>query len=472
MTICPTAAKQYRSSREIKVENWKIALLYYGIIILVILYVIIYTIIIDKGYQITDEAIGTVSTKVKGTASTGNFYDLHNRTVYDAMDIIYPSTETNALFLTSSFVNTPSQTRNICNGNQDIDECNNTGKIDPHCDEHNHHWKSQGVLTGICGTNNRCQVQSWCPLEDDSNPIILNSIGEFTVFVKNHIRFPNFNIETSNARNYPPELGKKAGKLTFGKNLFRIDDIVSEATYNEYNTHMLAKSGAIILVEIDWNCNLDKGLDACIPEFSFERIDNDDDGISDGFNFRTVLYHNNSNTRQLKKFYGIRLTFISSGQARMFNIVALTITLGAGVAYLGIAKLVTDLGLTYLMRNNPKFREVKAITITKLERQKSLKNLTGLPGLEDIETNDTIQSETIDMTPKTLEENKEKMNKNRTLNIQIFPDVKQSVIQNPFVVRNGDNKEDSLSDILTDSDFDDITNKQVFIERVDGYINV
>ena len=210
-----------------RVKNTPLAIAYYFLMLCVFLYVIIYTIYVERGYLTFDEATGTVSTKVKGTASTGDYFNYTNAIPYDAMDIIYPAVESNALFITTSFVSTPLQTRGICNGNEDIDECT----TDDDCEFNDYNWKSQGILTGKCGSNGRCQVYGWCPLENDSNPTVLNNVGAFTVFVKNDIRFPNFNIETTNAMDY-----EGTGQLTFGKNLFSIDDMLADATNGEVNT--------------------------------------------------------------------------------------------------------------------------------------------------------------------------------------------------------------------------------------------
>ena len=73
------------------------------------------------------------------------------------------------------------------------------------------------------------------------------------------------------------------------------------------------------------------------------------DTISYGFNFRTVSYDAAKEHRLLEKLYGVRVFFIVQGSGRKFNFAALTVTFGAGLAYLGIAKVVTDLILDHFM---------------------------------------------------------------------------------------------------------------------------
>lgn len=67
------------------------------------------------------------------------------------------------------------------------------------------------------------------------------------------------------------------------------------------------------------------------------RIDDIQDSISTGFNYRLVESFKNddgSPQRDLFKLYGIRFTFENNGQGGKFNFASLTVTLGAGLALL------------------------------------------------------------------------------------------------------------------------------------------
>uniref|UniRef100_A0ACB8G1R8 P2X purinoceptor 3 n=1 Tax=Sphaerodactylus townsendi TaxID=933632 RepID=A0ACB8G1R8_9SAUR len=60
-----------------------------------------------------------------------------------------------------------------------------------------------GILTGLCvnynATVRTCQIQGWCPAEVDTKhvPVMLEA-ENFTLFIKNSIRFPLFNFEKGN----------------------------------------------------------------------------------------------------------------------------------------------------------------------------------------------------------------------------------------------------------------------------------
>jgi hypothetical protein len=47
--------------------------------------------------------------------------------------------------------------------------------------------------------------------------------------------------------------------------------------------------GGIIGFNILWNCNLDVDEERCIPRYSFKRLDNEQDIVAAGWNFRRVF---------------------------------------------------------------------------------------------------------------------------------------------------------------------------------------
>ena len=117
-----------RSVRKVRVPNKILVGIYWSTILGVFLYVLIYTVLDEKGYQSFDNAVGASSTKVKGTASSSvgintNINGYMNNTIYDAIDLVIPSIENDGLFITTGIVETPGQTRGICEGNGDVDDC-------------------------------------------------------------------------------------------------------------------------------------------------------------------------------------------------------------------------------------------------------------------------------------------------------------------------------------------------------------
>mmetsp|Transcript_68683 Transcript_68683/g.109095 ORF Transcript_68683/g.109095 Transcript_68683/m.109095 type:complete len:387 (-) Transcript_68683:154-1314(-) len=332
---------QYQSIRFITVRNRKLVAIYYFVILLVLCYVVGYTIIAAKGYQTTDEVAGSTSVKIKGSGSIGN----NSATLkpLDAMDLVVPANELDAFFITTAITTTRNQTQSLCNGDQDVPEC--TVQDPSNCTEEYFSASSQGIFTGDCGSNGRCQLFTWCPVEDDSVYDIVDNVGNFTVFVKIDVSFDKFGVQRTNIYDINGD-----GSPSYGYNLFTINEMLSASTDGEISDYsQIAADGAILLVSSVWNCNLDRNQNLCNPYFTFERVDGLADTISSGFNFRRVSYDVNKEYRLLEKLHGVRVMFITEGVGRKFDFAALTVTLGAGLAYLSVAKLISDFVLDHFM---------------------------------------------------------------------------------------------------------------------------
>lgn len=111
---------QYQSIRFITVRNKKLVAIYYFIQFLVLCYVVGYTIIADKGYQSEDDVNGSTSVKIKGSGAIGNGSSLQP---LDSMDLVVPSNELDAFFLTTAITTTRNQTQTTCNGDEDAPLC-------------------------------------------------------------------------------------------------------------------------------------------------------------------------------------------------------------------------------------------------------------------------------------------------------------------------------------------------------------
>eukprot|EP01083_Nonionella_stella_P125466 379507_1 len=345
---------EYKSTRFIRVRNVKLSIIYWMTLFLILVYVIVFTIFIDKGYQATGTVSGTTSVKLKGSGSIGDVNGpIANLRPLDAMDLVQPSMEENAFFVITAMALTPNQTRKLnCPGNADSPEC--TPQDTTACNQVLHDPKSNGLFTGNCAPNGRCEMYSWCPLENDVNPFLVNNVGAFTAFVKIDINFEAFNVARTNIYDtygpYP----------TFGYNLFSVDDMLSDATNGAMTSYKnVSRRGAIILVSSIWNCDLDKDVNECNPSYKFKRIDGEEGTISSGYNYRTVTYDTSERSRYLRKYYGIRFIFITDGTARQFNIAVLTVTLGAGLAYLGFAAIVADIVLERFLPESKHYQQAK-----------------------------------------------------------------------------------------------------------------
>lgn len=312
------------------------------------LYVLIYTVIIEKGYQQFGGLVGTVSPKVKGVGT-----DNQTGEVFDIYDGVMPAIEQDSLFVTTKFVRT-SQTRGTCPGD---DRSTEACESDTDCMEGA--FTENGISTGTCNTTaGFCLINTWCPLEQDDidHWEYVNNVDNWTVFVKANVRFPDFDISRTNALDF-----QMNGAPTFGQNLFTVRDLIEGSNYPDSDGPIegtgstyedVLDKGAIIQVTVAWNCDFDMDVNLCTPVYHLERIDDIQDSISTGFNYRLIeafQLADGTEARDLMKLYGVRMTFENTGQGGKFNFAALTVTIGAGVALLGISTVVSDFVLEYFL---------------------------------------------------------------------------------------------------------------------------
>ena len=151
---------------------------------------------------------------------------------------------------------------------------------------------------GRCLPNNNsrsgiglCEMEGWCPVENDRDiPAPISNALSFTIFVKNFIEFPLFEVIRKNIEGNVSYLKSCQYDEINNKScpIFRVRTLLDIVERNESKYNELLKLGGVIRVKIHWKCNLDKPLNQCLPEYSFKRLDNLNqiDPVFQGFNFR------------------------------------------------------------------------------------------------------------------------------------------------------------------------------------------
>jgi hypothetical protein len=197
-------------------------------------------------------------------------------------------------------------------------------------------------------------ILGWCPAEDDeSNSMLVREVLNFTLFIKNFIEFPAFNVKH---RNMVDELKPCVFDSKQNKDcpIFGIDYIINQAEQDPIERDLMLRYGAVIRVKLDWDCNLDRKLNICKPEYSFARLDVPfrDKPFSVGFNFRYGSHwkYDDENYRTLTKAYGLRLIISVSGKAGKFDLMTLTLNTGSLVGIFGLATFFCDIILLNLSR--------------------------------------------------------------------------------------------------------------------------
>lgn len=339
----------YSTVKMVDISNWKLGILYYLIMIGILGFVCGYQIWWKKGYQREIPLIGDANVKAKGTAYMNT---THGPVVWDAMDVVFPPKETNAIFLTTNVQMTSNQTRGVCVdrsqpcfGDVCVPQANRS---------------SDGIPTGKC-IDGYCEVNGWCEVEKAIEPLDLTNyllgIEDFTLFVRVTVNF----YEAAK----PLIFNNGNTGLINGTNLFVVGNLTqwADADFKE----KVRQVGAVFAMMFHWECNLDGDSPECQPTIVMARLDNPVyNKITSGFNFRYARYYYKTDDmgrwvqyRDLYKVYGARFIFMVSGVGRTFDLATLMTTVGSGLALLSVATLATDIFVLYLIPKRKLYRGVK-----------------------------------------------------------------------------------------------------------------
>ena len=114
------------------------------------------------------------------------------------------------------------------------------------------------------------------------------------------------------------------------------------------NYTKLAIHGAVIAIEIKWDCNLDFDfMSYCLPKYNFHILD------QSGWNFRHALYHE-EHRRTLIKAYGIKFLITVNGKAGKFDITRTIVIIVTGLGLMGLANIMCDL---VLLKGSNRYKE-------------------------------------------------------------------------------------------------------------------
>ncbi|XP_062407918.1 P2X purinoceptor 5-like [Sardina pilchardus] len=360
----------YKTGKFAVAENKTVAILYQVFRLSVIGYLIGWVFVMNKGYQAREESIqSSVITKVKGVVLT-NSSDT-GLSLWGPEDYVIPPHGEASLFITTDFIETP---------NQKLGNCPESIKVpDGLCHDHDGCQLGEavtaghGIKTGRClksendtGTGT-CEIYGWCPVERSQEPHVplLGKAENFTIYIKNFIRFPKFsfsksNILETNDDNYLKKCIYDEAAHPYCP-IFRVGDIINKTGHKFQD---MAKTGGTVGILINWNCDLDKGSSHCQPRYSFTRLDvsTSVSSITSGYNFRYSRYYKNADGqtyRTLFKVYGIRFDIMVNGKAGKFNIVPTLINIGAGLGLMKLGAVVCDLVLLRLTGERELYRKTK-----------------------------------------------------------------------------------------------------------------
>ncbi|XP_072420844.1 P2X purinoceptor 3b [Chiloscyllium punctatum] len=357
----------YETPKSVVVKSWTVGIINRVMQLLIITYFIGWVFIHEKAYQTKETRIeSTVITKVKGFGRTQLPNGLEK--VMDVAEYVIPPQGGDVFSIITSTRITENQVQGTCP--EDPDNEDFLCQTDDQCHVQMTHQIGSGIRTGRCvrfnGSVWTCEIRGWCPVElDDSEKALMTGAENFTIFIKNSIRFPLFNFSKGNmlpniTKDYMRSCSYHPETDLFCP-IFRLRDIVRFASQD---FHTLTRKGGVIGIRIEWKCNLDRSAERCVPRYSFLRLDrvSQSNNVSQGYNFRYARFYrdpNGTDYRTLLKAYGIRIDIMVTGQAAKFDIIPTVINMVAAFTSIGLGAVVCDLILLNFVKGADKYKARK-----------------------------------------------------------------------------------------------------------------
>lgn len=355
---------EYETPRQVLVRNRRVGVVCRLIQLGVLAYIIGWVFIYEKGYQSTDTAVSSVFTKMKGVGYTN---DKGQERVWDVADYVFPPQGDSSFVVMTNYIITEGQSMSKCPELPGKDNC--SSNMD--CEGGGFKRTGHGQMTGVCvNTTKTCEVLAWCPVEDDHtipDPPLLMSAENYTLFIKNSVTFPLFGVTRSNLVegidvNYISKCLHEPEKAPLCP-IFKLGDIVK---LSGFNFETIARVGGAIGIVVDWTCNFDVDVRNCKPKYNFHGLygnptETDKARASVGYNFRFAKHYmeDKIQKRTLLKVFGIRIDIIVQSLARKFDIIPTLTAIGSGVGIFGVATVVCDLVLLYLLPKREFYKNMK-----------------------------------------------------------------------------------------------------------------
>ncbi|KAF8570437.1 hypothetical protein P879_05152 [Paragonimus westermani] len=375
---------EYETQKVVQIHSKKVGITFRLIQLGIILYVVLWVMVYEKGYQSFDQAVSGVTAKLKGIAFA-NVTDnpAIGASVWDAADYVIPPQQNSAFFVMTNLVSTPGQSLGRCEESHDVygNNCIN----DTQCQAGRLVMVGSGVQTGRCVPSTRqtglkvCEIYGWCPTEYDitPKPHLLRSAENFTVILKNSIEFPRYRVKRRNILNWMDKVFLKTcrynpydEKMKYCP-IFRLGDILK---YSDASNKDIWQNGGMVSIHIEWNCNLDFDAEKCRPKYVFRRLDDFESPVAKGWNFRFSQHYmeNGIRKRNLIKAHGIQFFITVYGTGGKFNVLTFSMNLGSGLALLGIATVLCDMIVLNTTRKRGLYRKAKVDLVAQRKAKERL----------------------------------------------------------------------------------------------------
>jgi len=337
--------------------------------IVVTLFIVTFLLFVNHQYQDTDQVVGFVTTTVHGVGTARSPLMAPSAAlVYDGRDVVVPSKEMNAIFLTTKSYQL-GQNHGTCVG---LDKCT-CPTPDQLCPKSCPAGQvgNSGVFTGRCirlstegitPEDRRCEVSAWCPVLDvkraEQSKIVapaltVEGVDTFQLQMTVNSHFPKFAQSTQyNVTASVKDILRATQYSNWNDLILRGEGVGDndEALYKS-----ASRSGAMLFIQFTYDCDIDRvHSEKCEPTMTVERLLDDSetlgegDAAATGYGFKTVEYFTtgtaNEKSRRVRHLKGLRIIFDVAGRARKFNFGVMMTTVVSGFGFAALAFIVVNEG--------------------------------------------------------------------------------------------------------------------------------
>uniref|UniRef100_A0AAY5JZK3 P2X purinoceptor n=1 Tax=Esox lucius TaxID=8010 RepID=A0AAY5JZK3_ESOLU len=344
MWSCITDFFTYETTKSVVVKSWTIGIINRVVQLLIIIYFIGWVFVHEQAYQIRDTAIeSSVMTKVKG-------FGLSNNRVMDVAEYVTPSQGASVFCIITKVITTENQMQGECPESEKKFICTHNDNCT--------RFLNKVLPTGRCvpfnNTHNTCEIKGWCPAEiDDVKTSPMMEVENFTIFIKNSIRFPLFNLQSEG--NFLPTITTQyINTCNFDQEnntycpIFKVGDVIR---YAQQNFTKLAQKGGVIGIKIGWVCDLDKSEDKCTFDFSYAKYYKMDNGTD----YRTLI-----------KATAIRF------DAGKFDMIPTLINMVAAFTSVGVGTVLCDIILLNFLKGAEQYKAKKFEEVSDTQIKRSI----------------------------------------------------------------------------------------------------
>ncbi|CAE6973659.1 P2rx2 [Symbiodinium natans] len=287
--------------------------MYFGRMRQVVLYIQIVVFHIEGRHTFQEPGFGAVITKFEAKSFS------KDGKAFDAIDLRHPVIEPSGAFVMTRKITMKGQTLGTCVDWDTPQQCP--------CGDH-----------GTCGSDNHCQVKTWCPSLGDhniANPpagvVVEDMLGleEAVLMIVAGIGFPSIGAKFHVAGSSPD-----SSDLHKHITLLQLLELADPPLKLED----VANTGCVIAVNFFWSCDF-SWSNSCEPKMSVKRVDDGTGFVQKRSKKRTV---GGVETRDAVYMYGLRLIVDSSGIGRQISLVPIVIQLGSCLALVQIASMAAD----------------------------------------------------------------------------------------------------------------------------------